>query len=165
MRNKTTSWNTFPLPLPFSQSQLHCQFSLPPPCPSPSSAEGWGMGVVVSPSHVVSAAPSSSPSLCPCSSMRSLPRDTVLHELLRRGVLPRLQVGICSTMDLPGLQRHSCLTMVCPTGCREPLLQRLEHLLPLLLHRPGCLRSCCSRIISLLYPTAVAVAQQLFHPS
>jgi len=44
------------------------------------------MGVAVSSSHVVSAAPSSSGegllTLLPCSSVGSLPRETVLHELL-----------------------------------------------------------------------------------
>jgi len=45
------------------------------------------MGVMVSPSHVVSAAPSSSGggllTLCPCSSVKSLSRETVLHRLLQ----------------------------------------------------------------------------------
>ena len=46
------------------------------------------MGVAVSSSHVVSATPSSSGggllTLFPCSSVRSLPQETVLHELLQR---------------------------------------------------------------------------------
>jgi len=125
-----------------------------------SSAGGWGVGVVVSSSHIVSTAPSSSGgglfTLCPCSSVGYLPRETVLHELLqrgpfpwgavlqeqavpawvptgsqvlpanllqcglstwsqpppgipllRRGVLPGLQVGLCSLVGLHGLQGHS----------------------------------------------------------
>jgi len=51
------------------------------------------MGVAVSSSHVVSATPSSSGggllTLCPCSSVRSLPRETVLHKLPQRGSFPR----------------------------------------------------------------------------
>jgi len=54
------------------------------------------MGVAVSSSHLVSAAPSSSGggllTLCPCSSVRSLPRETVLHELPQRGSFPRAAV-------------------------------------------------------------------------
>jgi len=51
------------------------------------------MGVVVSSSRVVSAAPCPSGgghlTLCPCSSVRSLSRETVLHELLQRESFPR----------------------------------------------------------------------------
>ena len=50
------------------------------------------MGVWVSSSHVVSAAPSSSGeeglTRFPCSSVGSLPRETVLHELLQRESFP-----------------------------------------------------------------------------
>jgi len=35
------------------------------------------------------------------------------------GPFHRLQVEICSTMDLHGLQGAACLTMVCCTGCRR----------------------------------------------
>jgi len=53
-----------------------------------SDTGGQGMGVAVSSSHVVSAAPSSSGggllTLCPCSTVGSLPRETVLHKLLQR---------------------------------------------------------------------------------
>jgi len=38
----------------------------------------------------------------------------------------------------------------------ESLLWHLDHVLPLLLHGPWCLQSCCSHIVSLLLPTAVA---------
>jgi len=51
------------------------------------------MGVVVSSSHIVSAAPSSSGgrllTLCPCSTMRSLSQETVLHKLLQCESFPR----------------------------------------------------------------------------
>jgi len=51
------------------------------------------MGVTVSSSHVVSAAPSSTGggllTLFPCSSMRSLSRETVLHKLLQLESFPR----------------------------------------------------------------------------
>ena len=54
------------------------------------------MGAVVSSSHVVSAAPSSSGggllTLFPCSSMGSLPRETVLHKLLQRESFPQAAV-------------------------------------------------------------------------
>jgi len=50
------------------------------------------MGVMVSSSHVVSAAPSSSAggliTLCPCSSVRFLSRDSVLHKFLQRESFP-----------------------------------------------------------------------------
>ena len=55
-----------------------------------------GMGVAVSSSHVVAAAPSSSGAglltLFPCSSMESLPQETVLHKLLQRESFPRATV-------------------------------------------------------------------------
>ena len=54
------------------------------------------MGGTVSSSHVVSATPSSSGggllTLCPCSSLGSLPWDTVLHQLLRSESFPRAAV-------------------------------------------------------------------------
>lgn len=34
-------------------------------------------------------------------------------------VLHRLQMNLCSTMDLHRLKGHSCLTTVCTMGCRE----------------------------------------------
>jgi len=52
------------------------------------------MGVTVSSSHVVSSAPSSSGkgllTLFPCSSMRSLPQETVLHKLLQHESFPQV---------------------------------------------------------------------------
>ena len=69
------------------------------------------MGVVVSSSHGVSAAPSSSGggllTLCPCSSVGSLPRQAVLHQLLPQESFPRAAV------------LHQLLQRgVPPTGCR-----------------------------------------------
>jgi len=64
------------------------------------------MGAAVSSSHAVSAAPSSSGrgllTLCPCSSMKSLSRETVLHKLLQ-------QFGCSSSRTAPA--------WVLPTGC------------------------------------------------
>jgi len=54
------------------------------------------MGAEVSSSHVVSAAPSSSGggllTLCPCSSVRSLSWETVLHKLLQCESFPSVEV-------------------------------------------------------------------------
>ena len=61
------------------------------------------MGVTVSSSHVVSAALSSSGggllTLCPCSSVRSLSCETVLHKLLQHDSFPRAAA-------LPKLPQH-----------------------------------------------------------
>jgi len=68
------------------------------------------MGAVVSSSHVVSAAPSSSGAeiltLCPCSSVRSLSWETVLHKLLQCESFPW-------AAPLHKLPQHGSL----PTGC------------------------------------------------
>jgi len=85
MRNKTKILKTrFLTPLPSSWDQLCSQilYLLPP-----RSAGGWGMGVAVSSSQVVSATPSSSHSSC--SSMGSLPQETVFHELLQCESFPQ----------------------------------------------------------------------------
>jgi len=89
VRNKTRSQKYLPPTLPFFPGSTSLPFlSLLPP----SSAGGQGMGVMVSSSHAVSAAPSSSEggllTLCPCSSLRSLSRETVLHKLLQRESIP-----------------------------------------------------------------------------
>jgi len=57
MRNKTKCSNTFPPPLPSSWAQLYSDFSLPP---LSERHRGQGMWAVISSSHVVTAAPSSS---------------------------------------------------------------------------------------------------------
>jgi len=84
MRNKTKSYNTFLPLLPSSQAQLQSWFSLPP---SSEGCRGQGMGAAVSSSHIVSVIPSSWGggllTLFPCSRVGSLPRETVLHELLQ----------------------------------------------------------------------------------
>jgi len=49
------------------------------------------------------------------------------------GPFHRLQVEICSPVGLHGCRVTACLTVVFIMGCREPLLQRLEHLLSHLL--------------------------------
>ena len=92
------------------------------------------MGVVVSSSHIVSAASSSSGTglitLFPCSSVGSLPRETVLHELLQHGSFPRAAVlHNCSSVGpFHGVQsfRHRLLQRGSPTGSQvlpENLLQ------------------------------------------
>jgi len=71
------------------------------------------MRVAVSSSHVVPAAPSSSEggflTLFPCSSMGSLPQETVLHKMLQCGPFPRMQSlrNCCSVGPLWG--HKSCL--------------------------------------------------------
>jgi len=93
MRNKNKSYNTFPPPLPSSQAQLYSRILY---LLSPSSIGGWGMGAVVSSSHVVCAAPSSSGvgllTLCACSSVGSHQWETVLHELLQCESFPWVAV-------------------------------------------------------------------------
>jgi len=75
------------------------------------------MGAEVSSSHVVSADPSSSGggllTLCPCSSVRSLSRATVLHKLLQCVSFPWAAA-------LHKLPQHGSLPMECSpsgTGC------------------------------------------------
>jgi len=89
MRNKTRSLTSSPTS-PFFLGSASLPFlSLP----SPSGAGGRGMGVMVSSSQVVSAAPSSSGggllALFPCSSVRSLSRETALHRLFQGESFPR----------------------------------------------------------------------------
>jgi len=91
------------------------------------------MGVVVSSSHAVSAAPSSSGggllTLCPCSSVRSLSQETVLHKLLQRESFPRA----AALHKLP--QRRSL-----PTGC-SPSGTGCSSVGPPWGHKP-CQQSC-----------------------
>jgi len=74
---------------PFFPDSTSLLISLPPP---PERHRGMGNGVVVSSSHIVSAAPSSSGGgllrLFPCSSVRSLSWETVLHKLLQHESFP-----------------------------------------------------------------------------
>jgi len=90
VRNKTRSSNTFPPTTPFFLGSTSLPFLYL--LPSPSGAGVQGMGIMVSSSHVVSAAPSSSGggllTLFPCSSIRSLSQETVLHKLLQHGPFP-----------------------------------------------------------------------------
>jgi len=167
--------------------------------------------------------------LCPCSSMGAPPRDTVLHELLQRGSLPRGAVlqeqpapawiphgvtspaskpapawaplstgpqvlpGACSSVGSPrghsllqaspgsgmgsspgcgwgsappwtslGCRGTACLTMVCSTGCRGTSALAPGAPPPPPLHRPWCLQSCCSHIVSLLSQAAVFYCTAVF---
>jgi len=62
-----------------------------------------------------------------------------------------LQVEICSTVDLRGLQRDNLPHHGLHHELQgKTLLRCLEHLLPLLLHWPWCLQSCFFHIVSLL---------------
>jgi len=180
--------------------------------------------------------------LFPCSSMGSLPWETVLHKLLqcesfRQGAVlhkllqhgsiskgavlqeqtapawvphgvtsparkptpawsplctgPQVLAGACSSMGSPrhhsllwvrplcsgmgsfvgrrwisdppwtstGCRGTVCLTMVFSTGCRECLLQRLEHCLPCF--SPG---SWCLLFLSHLTPLSTAFFAAVFHP-
>ena len=95
------------------------------------------MGLALTSSHLVSAAPSSSQggllTLCPCSSVGSLPRETVLHELLQREAFPRaavlhklLQRG--GSQLLPANLLHRGL--LSPRGhrpCQEPAPAGASH--------------------------------------
>ena len=91
------------------------------------------MGVWVSSSHIVSAAPSSSGggglTLFPCSSMGSLPGETVLHKLLQRESFPRaavlhklLQCGSpAGSQVLPAnLLQFGLLSPQVHRSCQEP---------------------------------------------
>ena len=93
------------------------------------------MGVAVSSPHVISAAPSSSGggllTLFPCSSVGSLPRETVLHELLQRESLPQATVlhELLQHGSLPRVQsfRNRLLQHGSPAGSQvlpANLLQR-----------------------------------------
>lgn len=66
--------------------------------------------------------------------------------LLQCGVLHRLQVDVCSSVNRYG---HMSGTAASPRAALESLLWCLEQLL-LLLHQPWCLQSCLSHIVSLL---------------
>lgn len=82
MRDRIKCYNTFPHPALLNW--LNFQFSL---IPTPQCTGGQGMGAVVTSPHLVSAAPSSSGggllTFFPCSSVGSLPQETLLHQLLR----------------------------------------------------------------------------------
>ncbi|KAM9591178.1 uncharacterized protein ACIBXB_006075 [Morphnus guianensis] len=107
MRNKTKSQNTFPPPLPSSQAQLHSWILYLPP----QRRRGTGNGVYVH--HTLFSAASSSSggglvTLFPCSSVGSLPRETVLHELLQRGSFPQAAV-LHELLQHGSLPRHAVL--------------------------------------------------------
>jgi len=113
------------------------------------------MGVVVSSSHIVSAAPSSSGggllTLFPCSSVGSLPWETVLHELLQHRSFQWAAV----LHEL--LQRGSLLTGCSPsgTGCSSMGPQRG--------HKP-C-QPTCSSVGSSLHGSACRVCMSWQEPA
>jgi len=104
--------------VPSSWAQLHFHFSTSSP---PSGTGGRGMGVAVSSSHVVSATPSSSGggllTLCPCSSVRSLSGETVLHKILQRESFPRA-AALHKLPQHGSFPRGACLPVVFITGFR-----------------------------------------------
>ena len=125
MRNKTKSQNTFPPPLPSSQAQLH-SWILYLRTPAAQGDGEWGLWSV---HHTLFSAASSSSgggliTLFPCSSVGSLPQETVLHELLQCGSFPRaavlhklLQHG--SFPQCAVLQEHTAPAWV-PHGVTSP---------------------------------------------
>jgi len=122
IRNRTTSRKRLPPPLPSSRAQLRSPFLCLLP---PSGAGGRGMGVAISSSHAVSAAPSSLRggllALFPCSSVGSLPRQTVFHELLQRG-------SPAGSPALPAnLLRCGLLSPRGHKSCQEPAPARAPH--------------------------------------
>jgi len=92
MRKKTLNLKTLsPYPPPFfpGSTSLPFLYFLPPPA---EQRRGTGMEVAVSSSHLVSAAPSSSRgeliTLFPCSTVKSLSWETILHKLLQHESFP-----------------------------------------------------------------------------
>jgi len=114
------------------------------------------MGVMVSSSHIVSAAPSSSGggllTLLPCTSVRSLSRETVVHKLVQRESFPwaaalyklpqggsfhgvqsfrnrLLQHGSSTgSQALPAnLLQHGLLSLRVHRSCQEPAPARAPH--------------------------------------
>ena len=79
--------------------------------------------------------------------------------------LPGLQLEICSTVDLHGLQGTACLTRVCSTGCRGISAPAPGAPPSLLLHWPWRLQSCFSHIISFLSPAAKCHQASFLPPS
>ena len=135
--------NLLPTP-PFFLSLILLPISLPSSLPR--TAGGWGIGVVVSSSHVVSAAPSSSRGrlliLFPCSSMWSLPWETALQKIIQHEPFPQAAVlhkllqhrsfpqgTVLQEQAAPawrsaplwasmGCRGTARLIVVCSTGCR-----------------------------------------------
>jgi len=125
MRNKTKSLITFPPPLPSSPAQLQSQFlSLLPPM----GAGGQGMGIMVSSSHAVSAAPSSSGggllTLCPCSRGRSLSQETVLHKRLQCESFPWAadlhELPQCGSLPWGAVLQEQAAPACIPPGVTSP---------------------------------------------
>ena len=83
MRNKTKSQNTFPPPLPSSWAQLHSRILYHPP----QWHRGMGNGVygqfITRYFLLLHPPQGEDSSLFPCSSVGSLPQETVLHKLLQ----------------------------------------------------------------------------------
>ncbi|KAM9590949.1 uncharacterized protein ACIBXB_005997 [Morphnus guianensis] len=111
------------------------------------------MGFTVSSSHVISAASSSSGArlitLFPCSSVGSLPWETVLHKLLQRGSFPRAAVlhELLQHGSLPQravLQEHTAPAWV-PHGVTSPARKPAPAWAPLSTD-PQFLPEACSSV-------------------
>jgi len=84
------------------------------------------MGAVVS--HVVSATPSSSGggllTLCPCSSVRSLSQETILHKLLQSGSFPRAaalhELPQCGSLPQGAVLQEQAAPAWAPHGVTSP---------------------------------------------
>jgi len=119
------------------------------------------MGVMVSSSHAVSAAPSSSGggllTLCLCCSMGPLPWETVFHELFQRGSFPRAaalhELLRCGSLPWSAVLQEQAAPAWFPLASQPPLgihglqveicsavdLHELQgHSLPHLVFSMGC---------------------------
>jgi len=96
------------------------------------------MGVAVCSSDVVSTAPSSSGggvlTLCPCSSVGSLSRETVLHELLQRESFPRAadlhELPQRGSLPRGAVLQEQAAPVWVPHGVTSPAMSLLQDGLP-----------------------------------
>jgi len=125
--------------------------SLPPPSP-PSGAGGQVMEVMISSSHV-SAIPSSSGggllTLCPCSSMRSLSRETVLHKRLQCESFPRAaalhKLPQCGSFPWGAVLQEQAAPAWVPHGVTSPASKPAPVWAPLSMG-PQVLAGACSSV-------------------
>ena len=109
------------------------------------------MGVWVSSSHVVSATPSSSGgeglTLFPCSSVGSLPRETVLHELLQCESFPQAAVLHkllqCGSLPWGAVLQEQTAPAWVPHGVTSPASKPASVWAPL---SPRVLPGACSSV-------------------
>ena len=152
VRNKTKSYKHLPPIPPFLPGSASLPISLPPPCQR-CRATGNGdcsqfIARCLCRSFLLT--------LCPCSSVGSLPRETVLHDCSSVGPSHGLQLfmnwpSVGLFHGVQSLQEEPAPPGSSPQASGESPLQCLERLLPLLLHWPWCLQSCFSHIVSVLF--------------